>query len=55
LVIVALVGGVVLPLLLKETWAGVAFLAILAAAAVARVWWLRRRRLIDTGDSAPAV
>ncbi|MGH9236090.1 MAG: hypothetical protein ACRD0R_22440 [Acidimicrobiales bacterium] len=55
MVIVALVGGVVLPLLLKETWAGVAFLAILAVAAVARVWWLRQRRPADTGDSSPAV
>jgi hypothetical protein len=55
LVIVALIGGIVGPLLLKETWASIAFLAVLAAAAVARVWWLGRRRATDTGDSSPAV
>jgi hypothetical protein len=54
LIVIALVAGLVGPLLLNETWAGIAFLAAVAAAGLARLWWLRRRGA-RTDDSTPAV
>lgn len=47
--LVVLVGAVVLPLALRSTAVGVAVLALLAAAALVRLW-LRRR---DDGHSSP--